>query len=201
MNLGEIANWTTRLAEGDTPQPKKQIMCSRSFGTPVKALSDLEEAVAQFAVRATEKLRKCGQYAGALMVFFRTNSFRTDLPQYSSSASVKLIRPTQDSRAIVQQVLNLLRPMYRSGYDFAKGGVMLGDLVAEAAIQRDLFASPVPGQDERAARLMSVMDEINRKSRVKVSSARQAGPAAYAMRREHLSPTYTTDWSQLPTVK
>ena len=95
----------------------------------------------------------------------------------------------------------LLRPMYRPGYDYAKAGVMLSDLVNEAAIQEDLFASPSPGQDDRAARLMSVMGEINRKSPVKVCSARQAGPAAYAMRREHLSPAYTTDWSQLPTVR
>jgi DNA polymerase V len=184
----------------DVPQPKKQIMCSRSFGAPLKALSDLEEAVAQFAVRATEKMRKGEQYAGALMVFFRTNSFRTDLPQYSNSASVNLITATQDSRAIVQQALSLLRPMYRKGYDYAKAGVMLSELVNEAAIQDDLFANPSPGQDDRASRLMSVMDEINRKSRIKVRSARQAGPAAYTMRREHLSPAYTTDWKQLPSV-
>jgi DNA polymerase V len=64
----------------DAPQPKKQIMCSRSFGAPIKALSDLKEAVAQFASKATEKLRKGGLYASALMVFFRTNSFRIELP-------------------------------------------------------------------------------------------------------------------------
>jgi DNA polymerase V len=103
-------------------------MCSRSFGAPVKALSDLAEAVAQFAVRATGKLRKGEQYAGALMVFVRTNSFRTELPQYSNSASVRLITPTQDSRIIVQQVLSLLRSMYKTGYDYAKAGVMLSDL-------------------------------------------------------------------------
>jgi len=184
----------------DAPQPKKQIMCSRSFGSPVKPLSDLEEAVAQFAARATEKLRKGEQYAGALMVFLRTNAFRTELPQYFNSASVGLITPTQDSRVIVQQVLSLLRPMYRPGYDYAKAGVMLSDLVNGAAIQADFFASPSPDQDDRAARLMSVMDEINRRSRTKVCSARQAGPAAYAMRKEHLSPAYTTDWRQLPKV-
>jgi hypothetical protein len=73
-------------------------------------------------------------------------------------------------------------------------------LVNETAIQEDLFASLLPGQDGRAARLMSVMDEINRKSRIKVRSARQAGPAAYTMRSKHLSPAYTTDWNQLPSV-
>jgi len=105
------------------------------------------------------------------------------------------------TRVIVQQVLSLLRPMYRPGYDYAKAGVMLSALVNEAAIQEDFFASPSLGQDDRAARLMSALDEINRKSPIKVRSARQAGPAAHAMRREHLSPAYTTDWNQLPTVR
>jgi len=91
--------------------------------------------------------------------------------------------------------------MYRPGYDYAKAGVMLSDLVNEAAIQEDLFASPSPDQDGRAARLLSVMDEINQKMQARVCSARQAGSAAYAMRREHLSPAYTTDWDQLPTVR
>jgi len=102
--------------------------------------------------------------------------------------------------ASVQQVLSLLRRMYRTGYDYAKAGVMLSDLVNETAIQEDLFAGPAPRRIDQSARLMSMMDEINRKSRTKICSTRQAGPAAYAMRREHLSPAYTTDWSQLPKV-
>lgn len=195
--LNEIAC----IAWEDAPQPKKQIMCSRSFGAPVKALCDLEEAVAHFAVRATEKLRAGQQCTGTLMVFIRTNPFRTEFPQYSNSAVVKLITPTQDSRVIVQQILTLLRPLYRPGYDYAKAGVMLGDMVDESAIQEDLFASAGSSTDDRSARLMSVMDEINRKSRSKVCSARQAGSAVYAMRREHLSPAYTTDWRQLPRVR
>ncbi|WP_228285760.1 MULTISPECIES: DUF4113 domain-containing protein [unclassified Marinobacter] len=44
------------------------------------------------------------------------------------------------------------------------------------------------------------MDSINRKSRATLCMAREAGPGSYAMRREHLSPAYTTDWSQLPSV-
>ena len=191
------------LAWEDVPTSKKQIMCSRSFGQPLRKLTDLEEAVAHFATRATEKLRGGRQYAGELMVFLRTNPFRTTIPQYSRSAGVKLIQPSQDSRVIVQQALNLLRPMYRDGFDYAKAGVMLGDLVQEGGIQEDLFASsPEPAPDAaRSERLMAVMDAINRKSRATVYMAREAGPAAYAMRRRHLSPAYTTRWDDLPKVR
>src|SRR5690554_8021936 len=179
-------------------------MCSRSFGQPLQKLSDLEEAVAHFATRATEKLRGGQQYAGELMVFIRTNPFKATAPQYSRSASVKLIQPSQDSRVIVQQALNLLRPMYREGFDYAKAGVMLGELVDQTGIQDDLFEVTLEqeGADSgRSERLMTVMDAINRKSRATVYVAREAGPAAYAMRREYLSPAYTTNWMALPNVR
>ncbi|HAS77309.1 MAG TPA: DNA polymerase V subunit UmuC, partial [Marinobacter adhaerens] len=149
------------------------------------------------------KLRGGQQYAGELMVFIRTNPFKTTAPQYSRSASVKLIQPSQDSRVIVQQALNLLRPMYREGFNYAKAGVMLGELVEEVGLQEDLFqAAPEQVPDNgRSERLMVVMDTINRKSRATVYMAREAGPAAYAMRRGHLSPAYTTSWDDLPKVR
>ena len=126
----------------DAPQPKKQIMCSRSFGAPLKALSDLEEAVAQFAIKATEKLRKGQQHAGALMVFVRTNSFHTDLPQYSNSASVNLITSIQDSRTIVQQALSLLRPMYRTGYDWSGQALCDNPVKLLSSVQQRLLRNP-----------------------------------------------------------
>lgn len=42
---------------------------------------------------------------------------------------------------------------------------------------------------------MAVVDAINRKLRATVYTAREAGPAAYAVRRGgHLLPAYTTRW-------
>jgi DNA polymerase V len=47
---------------------------------------------------------------------------------------------------------------------------------------------------------MAVMDAINHKARANLQTARQTGPKAYAMRRGHLSPAYTTNWAELPKV-
>lgn len=186
----------------DAPPPKKQIMCSRSFGQPVYSLANLEEAVTHFAARATEKLRGGQQYAGELMVFIRTNPFKSTVPQYSKNASVRFISASQDSRVIVQHALKLLRSIYRDGFEYAKAGVMLSELTDDSGLQDDLFGSSEIGTADsaRSERLMSVMDEINRKSSAKVCMARETGPAVYAMRRGHLSPAYTTAWSELPWV-
>jgi DNA polymerase V len=177
-------------------------MCSRSFGQPIQALSDLEEAVSHYTARATAKLRAGQLYAGELMVFIRTNPFRASVPQYSRSASANLVTPTQDSRVITRQAMTLLRSLYQDGFDYAKAGVMLSELVDGTGLQSDLFEAPGEHNysEERAARLMAVMDDINRKSRATVTMAREAGPGAYAMRRKHLSPAYTTSWKQLPDV-
>ncbi len=186
----------------DVPAPKKQIMCSRSFGQPIQTLWDLEAAVAQHATRATEKLRHGQQYAGELMVFIRTNPFKPHVPQYSRSASISLVTPTQDSRVIVQKALTQLRSIYRSGYDYAKAGVMLCELMGGAGFQEDLFASASSStvDNGKSARLMAVIDEINVRSRATIVMARATGPAAHTMRRQHLSPAYTTDWNSLPSV-
>jgi len=195
-------NGISCLPWDDAPPPKKQIMCSRSFGQPIHDLPDLEEAVAHYATRATEKLRRGQQYAGELMVFIRTNPFQATVPQYARSASVRLVNPTQDSRVIVQQALRQLRSLYRAGYYYAKAGVMLSELVDETGLQVDLFeAGGSDTNSDRAERLMAVMDTVNRKSRATLYMAREAGPAAYAMRRGYLSPAYTTDWAALPKVR
>jgi protein-disulfide isomerase-like protein with CxxC motif len=83
-------------------------------------------------------------------------------------------------------VTNVTRSIYRAGYDYAKAGVMLSELVDETGLQDDLFEA--------------VIDEINLRSRATLFMARAAGPAAHAMRRGHLSPAYTTDWHALPDV-
>lgn len=187
----------------DAPPPKKQIMCSRSFGQPIHSLANLEEAVTHYTARATAKLRGGQQYAGELTVFIRTNPFKTATPQYSRSASMRLVNASQDSRVIVQQALRLLRLLYREGFEYAKAGVMLSELVNETELQDDLFESAATNAPDsaRSERLMTVMDEINRKSRATVYMAREAGPAAYAMRRQYLSPAYTTVWDELPLVR
>lgn len=196
-------NGISCLVWEDAPAPKKQIMCSRSFGQPIRTLPDLEAAVAQHATRATEKLRKGQQYAGELMVFIRTNPFRPGVPQYSRSTAVRLVNPTQDSRVIVQRALSQLRSLYRTGYDYAKAGVMLSELVDATGLQDDLFESANTDSSDsgKSERLMTVMDEINRRSRATVFMARAAGPAVHTMRRGYLSPAYTTDWNALPGVR
>lgn len=116
--------------------------------------------------------------------------------------NVRFATATRDSRVIAKEAVALLRSLYRKNFDYAKAGVMLSGLVGAAGLQEDLFDAGgcSTAGEGRSERLMAVMDEINRKSRATVCMARQTGKGRYGMRRQHLSPMYTTDWSQLPKV-
>jgi DNA polymerase V len=89
--------------------PRKNTCCSRSFGKPVMELDELEEAVANYAIRATRKVRSEGSLASGLQVFIMTNRFREDQPQYSNSRVLGLDEPTDDPIRIVQNAKKMLQ--------------------------------------------------------------------------------------------
>nr|WP_310740098.1 DUF4113 domain-containing protein [Aquincola tertiaricarbonis] len=152
----------------DVPAPKQRIMCSRSFGTPVLALDDLVAAISTFAVRGAEKLRKQQHLAGAVMVFIMTSPFRKRDRQYSRTVTVPLRRPTAESGLLVRAAAAGLEAIYKTGFKFAKAGVMLVDLQPETQVQRELNlvgglaadGQPVNEHDGRA-RLMRALDTVN----------------------------------------
>ncbi|WP_265573823.1 DUF4113 domain-containing protein [Venatoribacter cucullus] len=65
-------------------------------------------------------------------------------------------------------------------------------------MQPDLFTQQVINPD--STKLMQVLDCINQQQRRRVFFASQGTGKAWAMNRNHLSPSYTTGWQQLPGV-
>ena len=123
--------------------PRKNTCCSRSFGKPVTDLEELEEAVANYGIRATRKVRSERSLAAGLQVFIMTNRFREDQPQYSNSRTLTLDEPTDDPIRIVQSAKGLLRDIYRSGFAYKKAGVILLDL-APASSRQGLLLRSMP---------------------------------------------------------
>ena len=190
----------------DAPAPKKEIASTRSFGHAVTELSDLTQAVTEFASRAAEKVRKQHSLASEVMVFIRTSPFRKD-PQYSRSIVVPLRRPTADTGAIVQATVLGLRAIYCQGFKYAKAGVMLLDLQPDSIIQRelDLGGGDSLGDIADKARLMSALDAINKRygrGTMKIASAGLDGDRrVWSMRQERRTPAYTTNWADIPIVR
>ena len=180
------------------PATKKQIICSRSFGTRVTSLVQMRQAVCEHITRAAEKLRKERQQAKLLSVFIRTSSYQKDSPQYSNALSAELTRPSDDTRDLIQLAMRLLDHLWRDGYQYAKAGVVLSDFYDIGTYQAGLFDEPTGHANSR--QLMQVVDTINHSGRGKVFFARQGIKKSWAMKREYLSPAYTTRWNGLIKV-
>jgi len=76
----ELRGWSCIELQEVAP-PKQQIMSSRSFGSIVMTLREVEEAVSMFLGRASEKLRAQGSNCGAVRVFVMTDQFAEREPQ------------------------------------------------------------------------------------------------------------------------
>ncbi|WP_438941488.1 translesion error-prone DNA polymerase V subunit UmuC [Marinomonas transparens] len=183
----------------EIPPTKKQIVCSRSFGIKVTQFELLREAVCEYATRATEKLRKEQQQAKVLTVFIRTSPFKDNEPQYSNSASGELLIPSCDTRDFIELANHLLKRIWKDGFRYAKAGVMLSDFYDPGMFQPGLFDDVSTRSNSQ--QLMSVLDTINQSGAGKVFFAGQGTKKDWSMKREHLSPAYTTRWDQLPRVK
>lgn len=187
------------LALEDVAPTKKQIVVSRSFGERVESLTDLHAAIASFAVRGAEKLRQENQAALQMSVFMRTSPFRTNEPQYSNSANIQFQRPTQDTRDFLEVAYSMTKSLYKPGYAYAKAGIMLSDFYEPGVFQCSLFDTQTPKPKSKA--LMNVLDKLNRQKSGSLFFASQKASKGWAMKREHLSPAYTTRWDELPKVK
>jgi DNA polymerase V len=181
----------------DAGTPRQQIMVSRSFGSPVTAMEDLSESIVYFTTRAAEKLRHDGSVAASLCVYIRTNPFKPDEPQYERSMVVPLGQPTDDTSKLVHAAITGLKAVYRTGYRYKKSGVLLMGLQPKGTIQATLFDDPV--EQAKSDSMMRVMDAINRKmGQGSIAVAATGNRQRWAMRRERKSPSYTTEWGELP---
>jgi DNA polymerase V len=189
----------------DVAPDKQEIACTRSFGQPVTALSDLREAISEFASRAAEKLRRQSGHSRQVLVFVRTSPFRSD-PQYSRSIVIPLRRPTADTTQLVEAAVAGLVCIYRPDFLYAKAGVMLLDLQPDSVQQGELSLEPEPaGRGTDKGELMGALDVLNRRygrGTVLVASSGLGGDSRrWAMKQERRTPQYTTRWEDMPVVR
>ena len=183
----------------EVPPPRKQIISSRSFGSPVTELAHLSEAVTSYMTIAAEKLRKQRSAAGSVHVFIQTNKFKPDQPSYSEGLTIPMPTATDDTRRLVTVVLWGLRRIFRPGFKYAKAGVMLSEIVPLEGVQTDLFSTVQTNQT--SDKIMSLMDTINQKwGRSTIKLASEGTSKQWKMRSGNKSPSWTTKWEDLPKV-
>ena len=195
----ELRGTSCLVLEEVTPD-RQQILCSRSFGEHVFTLDVLQEAVTSHMCRAAEKLRVQDSLAGAVTVCIRTSPFNPPGSHYQKTVTQILPEASADSRTLTRAALEILKRAYQQGYAYQKAGVMLSDIRPRQRLQASLFLAQSTNENNNP--LMQTMDRINaRWGRGTLHLAAEGVDRAWQMKRGHLSPGYTTEWSDLPVVK
>jgi DNA polymerase V len=190
---------------------KKSICTSRSFNGMIPDFESLRTQVANYAARCAEKLRMQSTVASSVGVFLNTNAFREDLAQYWNFQEQRLITPTSSTITITQAAIDVLKRIYRTGYQYKKAGVIVMGIGADSPIQQDLFDINAE-QFQKMKRLDEVVDRINRLHGTEtiVLGAQQytqkngkgkADVFANAIKHDHRSPNPTTRWSDVIKLK
>ena len=179
------------------PSDKKSCCVSRSFSKPIEKIYDLEESVSSYSTRVSEKIRDEGLVAESMSVFVLTNFFNRKEKQYSNSIKLQLPYPTNNNIKIVKRALEGIRKIYREGYRYKKAGVILYGLT-RANQQKGLLDYDRESSDS----IMNTMDRINERygsSTIRLAS--EGIEKAWRMKRENVSPCYTTKFEDLVQVK
>ncbi|TDT00037.1 DNA polymerase V [Erwinia rhapontici] len=178
---------------------KQQIMCSRSFGHRITDYEEMHQAICAYAERAAQKLRQEKQFCRFISVFLRTSPHAEGEVFYGNQASGTLLIPSNDTRDILRVATEALDRIWIEGHRYMKAGVMLGDFFSRGEAQLNLFDEYQPKPNSEA--LMQVLDELNQSGKGKVWFAGQGIEKSWAMKREMLSPAYTTRYADFPVAK
>ena len=92
-----------------------------------------------------------------------------------------------------------LERIWRDEHRYAKAGVMLNDFSGSGIAQLNLFDEQPPRPHSQE--LMSVVDGINHSGLGQVWFAGRGIAPQWKMKREMLSPAYTTRWQELPLAR
>ena len=214
-NINIVRTWQELngedVVQNEQLAKKKSICTSRSFNGMIGDFDSLRTHVANYASRCAEKLRKQDTVASLVGVFLSTNPFREDLLQYWNFQEARLITPSNATTTIVQAATEVLRGIFREGYQYKRGGVIVNGISPSAPLQQDLFDVDA-GQIQKLKRLDAAIDRINKinGSETIVIAAQQytkphgegrADVFANAMKQNYKSKNPTTRWSDIIRLK
>ncbi|ABZ76728.1 DNA-directed DNA polymerase [Shewanella halifaxensis HAW-EB4] len=173
---------------------KKQIFSTRSVGNRVTDLSSLCQALSKHASTAAAKARTQGSLCKSMLIFASNSPFD------EQPGGFKFVHhfsyPTNDTCELIEAATSAAIARFNPTIRYYKIGVGLINLCSEVNLQGDLF------ERCRNPNKMLVLDCINAKYGTdSLFLAAQGISQKWGMRREMLTPQYTTRWKDIPLIK
>lgn len=184
--------------ELDKQQTRKSVMVSRSFRKDIFDLTELCEAIAVYATRVGEKLRRANVQARYISVFVRSNPHKPKSGQAREKASraISLPLPISNTADLIQVCTKLMKQLYKPKINYKKAGIIAHDLSPINQVQGNLFCEQP--QSERFDKLQQAIDSINASVGSHVLQYASCGKDhTWSRKAQWESPHYTTKWDSI----
>lgn len=182
------------LSWDDVKSPKKEIFSTRSFGQRITDYYALKSALITHSSIIAKKLRQQNSLAKRILVFAHSSPHEEHY--YKKSFIVDFPVATANTITISNSVSKSLNIIFKPNVRFYKCGVGAIELEDQQFHQKDLFIE----HDEKT-KLLECLDFINKKygdNSIHVASS--GSSSTWAMKRNFLSPRYSTRWQEIPKI-
>lgn len=175
-------------------QDKKEIFSTRSFGQRVTNRHALKAALSSHASIVAKNTRRQRSLVKRLVIF--ASSSVHDNNYYKKSVIYEFPVATDNTLKIVAAISFVFNNIYMAGVMFYRCGVGAIELENSQFQQQDIFNDTVNNPQ-----LMKCYDNVNHRygnGAIEVAVAEKNDK--WAMRRNFLSPSYTSKWSEIPKI-
>jgi len=187
-------NGTACLHWDEIKQDKQEIYSTRSFGQRISQVNELRHALAEHADIVARKARKQGSLIKRVLIF-ATNSPH-DEHYIKRSFVYEFPLATNNTLHINHAISVVLSELYVAGVQYYRCGVGAIKLESDLFHQQDMFIGAADNPT-----LMRCYDRINQRYGCgAVHVATQKQQQKWQMRREFLSPRYTSKWQDIPQI-
>ena len=208
---------------------RQAVMVSRSFQSPVYELADITAALAEYTQEAVKRIREERLLCRFISVYLMTNAY-AEGEQYFNQLTAELPYPSAYLPLITSAANELLKRIYRPGYKYRKVMIGLTGLDNDDKPQLDLFDTQCNrskineplmqafdkinekygrGTIKLACSLPSVKSKIpiasdvvfeKQKHQSEKTTRKLILQTPYLLKRDYLSPSYTTNIADIPVV-
>ena len=183
------------LSWDDIKEPKREIFSTRSFGTRIVDINTLKSALVTHGSIVAKKVRNQSSLVKKLMVFAASSPH--DNNYYKQAMVYKFTVATDNSCEISNAISQVLADIFVQGVRFYRCGVGAIELTSRTFLQPDLF---VP--DHSNPLLMNCLDNINKRyGQGTLKLGAEGKTDTWQMKREFLSPQFTTSWRDIPKIR
>lgn len=177
---------------GDIKPVKQEIFSTRSFGQRITELNVLKSAFAFHAYTVATKVRQQKSLIKRMVVFASSSPHEEDY--YKNSVSIQFSSGCDNTLYLASCVAQAVEQIYQPNVRFYKCGVGAIELIE--SYQPDLFSG-----DVNKPELMQCLDSVNNRYGTGTLSLGAMKSEKWAMKREYMSPRYTTNWKDVPKIQ